>query len=212
MRSFTPSTWHPLAALLAASTMMAAPTLRAQNDALSDEELAAAPPATASGTVDGSSVPLEITWDDLLPAGEMARLEALYNEHFKAQLNGGDIAEGSPEDVMTQIGTFGTVSELDSSLVRIPGFIVPLDFRLPEPGQPNRLSEFLLVPYFGACVHSPPPPPNQIVYVSAEPPIAIDRLWDPMTVQGVLRTGRKDTSMANAAYTLTLEKIEVYEF
>jgi hypothetical protein len=61
-------------------------------------------------------------------------------------------------------------------------------------------------------VHSPPPPPNQIVYVSAEPPIAIDRLWDPMTVQGVLRTGRKDTSMANAAYTLTLEKIEVYEF
>jgi hypothetical protein len=183
-----------------------------RSESLSSDELAIPSPDAAVDSAAGRAVALEITWDDLLPPGEIERLEKLFNDFYADQLDPGQVAEGSAADLMTQIGTFGTVGELDESLVRIPGFIVPLNFTFPAPGEPNRLGEFLLVPYFGACIHSPPPPPNQILYVTSDPPISLDRLWDPITVQGVLRTGRRETELANAAYTLALEKFEPYEF
>jgi hypothetical protein len=61
-----------------------------------------------------------------------------------------------------QAGSSKTNSKLNQLRVKIPGFIVPLDNR-PD----GRVQEFFLVPYFGACIHVPPPPPNQIVYVKA---------------------------------------------
>ncbi|MGL4829805.1 MAG: DUF3299 domain-containing protein, partial [Vibrio sp.] len=55
-----------------------------------------------------------------------------------------------------QLGTVRT--ELNGSRVKIPGFVIPLE------GDDQKVTEFLLVPYFGACIHVPPPPPNQIIY------------------------------------------------
>lgn len=176
--------------------------------ALTAEELAESPGTPVPAT--GAAEPLDLTWDDLLPAGELERLQALYEQAMQSRFD--DVAEGSAEDTMVQIGTFNTVSALDASRVRIPGFVVPLDFALPDPGKPAKLARFLLVPYFGACIHTPPPPPNQIVYVEADPPAVLRRLWDPVTVEGVLRTTRRDTDTADAAYTLTLERLAPYEY
>ena len=69
---------------------------------------------------------------------------------------------------MPQLGSYDVVDELDKQHVRIPGYVVPLEF---EPGR--RHKEFLFVPYTGACIHYPPPPPNQIIYVRADPGVKV---------------------------------------
>ncbi|MEO0425559.1 MAG: DUF3299 domain-containing protein, partial [Pseudomonadota bacterium] len=157
----------------------------------------------------GDQTPLDISWDDLLPEGELDRLEELYRMFYESQGSGGpaSILEGGPGDSMDQIGTFTTVGELDATMVRIPGYMVPLDF-----AKDRKLSRFLLVPYFGACIHTPPPPPNQIVFVTADPAVRLDSLWEPVSAVGVLRTTAAYTDTANAAYTLQLSKLEAYEY
>jgi len=78
-----------------------------------------------------------------------------------------------------QIGTFNVVDELDGLIVRMPGYILPLDYA--ERGQAR---EFLFLPYHGACIHYPPPPPNQIVYLRSAEPVSFSELWEPVWVEG----------------------------
>ena len=140
-----------------------------------------------------------INWDDLLPEGEMERIQELYNlassmtemNHF-----------GGP---MTQIGTFNVQEGLIGRTVRMPGYILPLDL---QPG--GDITEFLLVPYFGACVHTPPPPPNQIVYVTSAEPIRVERLWSAVWVTGQLSADQHMNDMGDAAYTIELTETEPY--
>lgn len=168
-----------------------------------------------------------ITWEDLLPEGEEEILEKLYIEfyqEFEARLreqqsalssslsSAGDvdismIEEGSDADTMQQIGTFNVVEDLDGQKVRLPGYIVPLDFKADA-----EHTEFLLVPYFGACLHSPPPPPNQIVFVTSNPPAKIPDIYDPVWLEGTMTTGQFNTEMGNSAYELSLSKLEPYEY
>jgi len=124
----------------------------------------------------------EITWEDLMPEGEDELLETLYlefYEEFERKMSQNSttlaeaasqetdvsmmIAEGSEADSMDQIGTFNVVNELNGKRVRVPGYVVPFDFNAE-----SEYTEFLLVPYFGACLHTPPPPPNQIILVKTE--------------------------------------------
>ncbi|MDG1417869.1 MAG: DUF3299 domain-containing protein [Maricaulis sp.] len=146
------------------------------------------------------SAPEAINWDDLLPEGEMERIEELYQASFA--LNQSD-HYGMP---MTQIGTFNVVEELIGKTIRMPGYILPLDA---QPG--GTISEFLLVPYFGACVHTPPPPPNQIVHVVMSEPISVDRVWAPVWVTGILSSERHSNELGHAAYTLELIAHEPYQ-
>jgi len=104
--------------------------------------------------------PLPIMWDDLMPEGSAEALEREYaafyqmlEERYAADGPIETIEEGSELDYMPQLGGFDTVTELDSVFVRIPGYVVPFDF---DPRK--RHTAFLLVPYMGACIHSPPPP------------------------------------------------------
>ena len=142
---------------------------------------------------------ITINWDDLLPEGELERIEQLYNSAYATmEINhfGGQ---------MQQIGTFNVEQALIGQTVRMPGFILPLDY---QPG--GAIDEFLLVPYFGACIHTPPPPPNQIVYVTLDEPLRVDRLWDPVWVTGELSSDRHMNGLGDAAYTMRLISHEPY--
>ncbi|MEP3072981.1 DUF3299 domain-containing protein [Maricaulis sp.] len=142
---------------------------------------------------------ITINWDDLLPEGELERIEQLYNSAYATmEINhfGGQ---------MQQIGTFNVEPALIGQTVRMPGFILPLDY---QPG--GEIDEFLLVPYFGACIHTPPPPPNQIVYVTLDEPLRVDRLWDPVWVTGELSSDRHMNGLGDAAYTMRLISHEPY--
>ena len=79
--------------------------------------------------------------------------------------------------------------EFDGESIRIPGFVVPLAFDGTE------VTEFLLVPYAGACVHTPPPPANQIIHVRPDKGFAMRGLFDPVMVSGILTVERSMQSV-----------------
>jgi len=117
------------------------------------------------------------------------------------------IAEGSAADTMEQIGTFNVVEELNGKRIRVPGYVVPFDFSADAEHK-----EFLLVPYFGACLHTPPPPPNQIIFIKADPAAKILDIEDPVWIEGTLSTGEFMSDLGNSAYELKLSKLEPYEY
>ena len=94
------------------------------------------------------------------------------------------------------------VPELDGKQVRIGGYVVPLDF------DATKVKEFLLVPFVGACIHVPPPPPNQIIYVKAADAFEIAGQFDPVYVTGTLKTARQFTGLAATGYTMEAALIE----
>ena len=86
---------------------------------------------------------------------------------------------------------------LNGKLVKIPGFIVPLE-DYEEEG-----AEFLLVPYFGACVHTPPPPPNQMVFVRMEGGKKLKfGWWDPVWMEGTLKIEHYDSPYGAVGFQL----------
>ena len=88
--------------------------------------------------------------------------------------------------------------------VKIPGFIVPLEENKGE------VTEFLLVPYFGACIHTPPPPSNQIIEVRPKQPSKGYRPMDTVWVSGTLRTLRSETYMGTSSYRMDALRVEPY--
>ena len=93
---------------------------------------------------------------------------------------------------------------LDGALVRMPGYVVPLA------GGSDGVTSFLLVPYVGACIHVPPPPANQIVFVATQTPWPSDDLWAPVWVTGTLKIQPLSTELAEVGYTMQAVAIEPY--
>lgn len=163
--------------------------------------------------------PLPIMWEDLMPAGAEEALlrqqQEFFNmleERYAANASTlGDatsldaVEEGSALDYMPQFGTFDAVEDLDGELIRIPGYVVPFDFDVRQ-----RHREFLFVPYMGACIHTPPPPPNQIIFVRADPAMRIKDIWVPYWLEGELSTEENRNELGDAAYTLRLDQLEPY--
>jgi hypothetical protein len=182
----------------------------------------AADPAAAPADEAAADV-LTLDWADLMPEGEEALLERIYDDYYReleremmsgqmplsgmAGMDGiAGIEEGSALDTMPQLGTFNTIAALDGRRVRLPGFITPLDFE-----SKGRLRNFLLVPYYGACIHYPPPPPNQIVFVEGEAAVSPDELWTPYWVEGTMHVRTVENDLGDAAYTLVLDRLTPYE-
>ena len=97
-------------------------------------------------------------------------------------------------------------SEMDGRAVRIPGFIVPIEFS----GE-QTITEFFLVPYFGACLHMPPPPPNQIIYVKSAEGLKLEALYYPFWISGDLKASMVENDMATAAYSMEMGNYEAYQ-
>jgi hypothetical protein len=105
------------------------------------------------------------------------------------------------------------VSELDGQVIKLPGYVLPLDF------EGTTVRSFLLVPYVGACIHVPPPPPNQIVHVELKQGFESKELYAPVWVTGRIRVGMAKTSLSlvdgstdvNFGYALQATKVEPYE-
>ena len=89
--------------------------------------------------------------------------------------------------------------------VRLPGFVIPLERKGEE------VVEFLLVPYYGACIHVPPPPSNQIVHVTSELGVLLDALYQPFWVEGPLKTEHVSSELAEVGYQMEADKIYAYE-
>jgi uncharacterized protein len=142
-----------------------------------------------------------IDWDVLLPKSERAH----YNEEPPAPVHDylGENGKGA-----RQSGSIAVNSQLDQMLVKIPGFVVPL-----VQDDTGLVSVFFLVPYFGACIHVPPPPPNQIVYVKLDGGgVRLGSPEEPYWITGILHTDTNGTRVAKAAYTLDATRMERYKY
>ncbi|MBM7457004.1 hypothetical protein HNR62_002906 [Oceanisphaera litoralis] len=133
-----------------------------------------------------------LEWDDLIPLEE--------------QLNPPPFPEVDHDDEFAIPGqpVGKVVPSLNGRKVRLPGFVVPLE------GDSKQVTAFLLVPYFGACIHVPPPPTNQIVYVEYPAGAQVDDLWDAVWVTGTLHTVGASNDMGDAAYSLQGTSVEPY--
>jgi len=102
-------------------------------------------------------------------------------------------------------GTVGnTLRALNGRRVRLPGFIVPLD------DFADTVKEFLLVPYFGACVHEPPPPPNQMIYATMKSGSTPMSWWKAVWLEGTLHITRYQSVYGVAGFRFTVERVVPY--
>ena len=98
------------------------------------------------------------------------------------------------------------VLALSGKRVSIPGFMVPLEDDL------DVVTEFLLVPYAGACIHVPPPPPNQIVYVKMDKNTKVQVTFtDPILVTGTLNISTVQSPYGDVSYDLSGESVVPYQ-
>lgn len=158
----------------------------------------------------------EIDWVALMPEDD---LSALLNR--PEILN--DIADGSAadsiddfaskqfEDELAQryqqaLVSTRVIDEFDGKAIRIPGFIVPL-----EQNEEQKATAFFVVPYFGACLHMPPPPPNQILYVEYKEGVAVENLYDPYWFEGTVKIDNHESALGTSAYSLVLDSFTLYE-
>jgi uncharacterized protein len=152
-----------------------------------------------------------LTWEDLLPEAALEpQTQPVIPGHDPFAMGGTEADREYAEDDYWSYGPrypAGVVDELNARAVKLPGFIVPLELE-----SDGKISEFLLVPYFGACIHFPPPPPNQTVYVRLEKPFELESMWEPVWVSGTMETKSFQSDLAAAGYTLQATKIEEYEY
>ncbi len=144
-----------------------------------------------------------LNWPDLLPKNPSGSSELSQQSGAGPALFEHDESSTAIPD---QPHSVGVVEELNGERVMLPGFVVPLEL-----ADNGKVTEFLFVPYVGACIHYPPPPANQIVYVILPKPVEIDSLWLPYWVAGELRTETRESDLGNAGYILTAESMELYE-
>jgi len=141
------------------------------------------------------------SWLDLMPPEDLKALEEIPEIiHDSEELAGGFTAQdglrqssGLPEVMYSS----KTVAEMDGKIMRLGGYPVPL-----EMNDQGEVTEFFLVPYPGACIHVPPPPPNQLIWVQAEKPFKVENIYYPIWVVGTLKIRHVSNQLGDAAYTM----------
>lgn len=152
-----------------------------------------------------------IEWTDLIPESEqqlMANLPEVQHDTnqsiFDRDYTGDDPAAMQWQEILKSAKVR---TELNNSKVRIPGFIVPLEF-----DDKQNITHFFLVPYFGACIHVPPPPPNQIIYVSGARNLKADMIYSPFWISGTLITETMSHDLGQSAYSIKADSVEEYSY
>ena len=156
-----------------------------------------------------------IEWTDLMPKEDLdallnppAYLSEIEDGSFEDQINNqiqSSIPAASNDRYQQALVSTRVVPEMDGKPIRIPGFIVPLEF-----DDNQTITQFFLVPFFGACIHVPPPPPNQIIFVNYPDGLKLDALYNPFWISGIVSTASIENQMATAAYSLKMQYFEEY--
>jgi hypothetical protein len=155
-----------------------------------------------------------IEWNDLIPEEDLNVLmnppgyiddleDTVFDDDISAQLTI-NVDSAANDRYQQALVSTNIIEKMNGQPIRIPGFVVPVEF------DEESITEFFLVPYFGACIHSPPPPPNQIMYVHAPKGLKLDTLYDPFWISGKLSTSMVENYMATAAYSLKMTSYEAY--
>ena len=149
-----------------------------------------------------------IYWDDLIPEDFVQPenpLATMSQEEIDKLLDGSDESNARLNELQEAFNYAPVVDELDGKRVKLAAYITPLEFD----GQ-TELSEFLLVPYVGACMHTPPPPANQVVHANSEEIVKLKSIYDPVWAIGTIRTETVRSDLAESGYRLEVEEVLPY--
>ncbi|MBJ2346941.1 MULTISPECIES: DUF3299 domain-containing protein [Pseudomonas] len=149
--------------------------------------------------------PRDLAWSEMIPPDAPPEVPNMTPLHDLSKMSDALAAESAPA-ARQDLPNAPVVKALDGQQIRLPGYIVPL-----EVSEEGRTTDFLLVPYFGACIHVPPPPSNQIVHVKSEVGVKLDELYQPYWVEGPMQVKPSTSELADAGYQMEAEKIYVYE-
>jgi len=158
---------------------------------------------------------VETNWIDLIPQED---LDALLNPPSYLD----DIVDGSDEDTFDQkpqnesdsiddyryqqaLISRKIQNKFNNTPIKIPAFIVPLEF-----DDDQNVTQFFMVPFFGACLHLPPPPPNQTIFVDYPQGLKLESTYDAYWISGIITTSIVENDMATAAYAIEMHDIEIY--
>lgn len=139
----------------------------------------------------------EIMWDELMPPPDQKVID-----RYQA-------GKMERAEVMAYLDKLGVtpVDQMDKQYVRIPGYLVPLNM-----DKNQKATELLLVPTMGACVHTPPPPPNQTIFVRYEKGIEVTEAgYTPYWLVGTISVERNDSQYTETLYAMKVESVEEYK-
>ena len=145
----------------------------------------------------------EVAWEALVPK-EWDPLKRYRGMDLNALEDGSGKANDLLADMRAAWDNAPTVSAMDGAAVKLPGYLVPLEEVKGE------LREFLLVPYFGACIHTPPPPANQIIHVTLARPVEGFHSMDAVWISGKLETLRQNSDMGMSGYRMRAVRVDHY--
>lgn len=158
----------------------------------------------------------EVEWTELMPKEDLAALldppdflngiEDGSQQDSVAALNQRDITDQKAERYRDALSSTRPIAEFDQQAIRIPGYIVPL-----AQNEQRRVTSFFVVPYFGACLHMPPPPPNQILFVNYPQGIELQNLQQPFWFEGKLNIEISKHDLGTSAYTFHVNNYQLYE-
>tara|TARA_B100000767_G_scaffold35706_1_gene30269 strand:+ start:2691 stop:3203 length:513 start_codon:yes stop_codon:yes gene_type:complete len=137
---------------------------------------------------------IDLEWTDLLPVGQAA---------YSPKAN--NIIQHNQDSLLAQQPkSKGVRTDWNGQIVRLPGFVVPIEY------SGNSVKAFILVPFLGACIHVPPPPANQLVFVTTAKPYKSAGLHAPVNVIGMFGTASQSTQLADISYALSADIIKPY--
>lgn len=161
------------------------------------------------------------SWEDLLPKDDLEALlnppeylnEILensaedqlgdsYKNNTSADSNSNEFDDDPYQKALTSTRVIAAVNNV---AVQMPAFIVPLAF-----DDEQKVTQFFMVPYFGACMHMPPPSPNQTIYVNYPQGFTLESITEPYLISGVLKTTLVSNELATAAYSLEMHFFKKY--
>lgn len=150
----------------------------------------------------------EIQWEDLMPANfsyKSLRDQIDYSQYDLSSLSDDDPEAQRLYSDMTQVlANAPVVDALAGAHIKLAGFVVPLEM------DGDSVYSFLLVPYYGACIHTPPPPSNQIVFVQTQGGYEMGPMDEPVYVSGTLMIEAQQSELGSSGYTLYAGDIEPY--
>ena len=152
---------------------------------------------------------MALNWEDLMSQADLAAiLDAPPVSHDGYGWDD-KFSQSSPaEDAFQRaMQSFDVNPELLGKRILLPGFIVPTAYN-----EEREVTEFFLVPFFGACIHVPPPPPNQIIHVTYELGLQLDSMYDAYYILGALSSEVVRHELADSASSLQAEHVELYEY
>lgn len=146
----------------------------------------------------------EVTWEALIPKNwDPSKL--FQGMDLSAMQDGDPRAMEALDKLRAAWDNAPVEPSLNGARIRIPGFLVPIE------SERGEVREFLLVPYFGACIHTPPPPANQILHVFPGKPVRNMQMMDAVWVSGTLETVRSDTEFGKSGYRMRAEAVTPYK-